>query len=406
MCGTELLCLGGGGGALTAHTFSGTHSVCFSLHLRSLRPVSERPSGAPGAAPAGTLRAQRSTRGGGGFSSAVLRKSFSVAGAGACASLSLSLRWRCRGALAPRRDFQRLGPAAPRSGLERLESTWQGAGAQRGRRVCLLCTQPLFSSLLGRPLSDPGFSDRSWLRSSPTLSGLSDRVLDSSARFRLEGPPARPDLHGATQHGLVPAPPRAMAKLPRCAGKKGKVGREAARQNSESLLLLQRAVPPSEPGDLISRSGHSGRPDLRRSSTERDGRQRGVHADACPRPKKRRARLRARHATAALRTTSAVWPGTIGTFRLPKVGDCRASQIAQVEVPLLKSDFAAGSLAWLSPFQGTDARWSCRPRCEMRSPELHCRKKRLLAPCAQREAHVDADARVAAWQRHFRPVCG
>jgi len=64
-------------------------------------------------------------------------------------------------------DFHGLGPTTgrPSVGLERLESTWQG------------------------------FSDRSWLR-----------------------PPARPhgpDLHGATQHGLVPAPPRPMAKLPR-----------------------------------------------------------------------------------------------------------------------------------------------------------------------------------------------
>lgn len=141
--------------------------------------------------------------------------------------------------LAPPLDFQRLGPAAPRSGLERLESTWQG------------------------------FSDRSWLR-----------------------PPARPDLHGATQHGLVPAPPRAMAKLPR-------------------------------------------RPDFQKRPLGPPG----------PPEKFDRERRQARHSG------------------LENYIGCVAWNYRDIQVPLLKSDFAA----------------------QMRD-----------------EAHVDADARVAAWQRHFR----
>mmetsp|Transcript_108028 Transcript_108028/g.257890 ORF Transcript_108028/g.257890 Transcript_108028/m.257890 type:complete len:271 (+) Transcript_108028:336-1148(+) len=95
--------------------------------------------------------------------------------------------------------------------------------------------------------------------------------------------------HGAAWSAWSPRG-KVLAIAAGCAHQRGQTSME---QRSMVWCLHRRVQWPSCQGDLISRSGHWGRPDLRRSSTERDG----------------------RHATAALRTTSAVWPGTIGTFR-------------------------------------------------------------------------------------------
>ncbi|CAE7246698.1 unnamed protein product, partial [Symbiodinium sp. CCMP2592] len=157
--------------------------------------------------------------------------------------------------LKPPLDFHCLGTTGRPVGPERLESTWQG------------------------------FSDRSWLR-----------------------PPARPhgpDLHGATQHGLVPAPPRPMAmaaKLPR-------------RPDFSGKRLGPPGPPPGGPA-------------------------------AAPQEKFDRERWQARHSG------------------LENYIGCVAWNYRDIQVPMLKSDFAA----------------------QMRDDQ----------------ARNDADARVAAWQRHFR----